>query len=57
MNKDDEINAIELELHGIDVELHQKRMLHASLVATIGYLENTRLQLLHRLMELKAPSQ
>jgi len=57
MNKDDEINAIELELRGLDVELYQKRMLHASLVATISYLENSRLQLLHRLMELRTPLQ
>lgn len=57
MQKADEINAIELELHGIDTELRNKRLLHQSLVATINYLENSRLQLLHRLMQLKSPSQ
>jgi len=55
MNKDDEINAIELELQGLDIELRNKRLLHQSLVATIAYLENSRLQLLHKLMQLKNP--
>lgn len=57
MQKADEIKAIELELHGLDVELRNKRLLHQSLVATIAYLENSRLQLLHKLMQLKNPSQ
>lgn len=55
MQKADEINAIELELHGIDTELKQKRMLHRSLVATIDYLEREQLRLIHQLQSLKHP--
>lgn len=55
MNKDDQITAIELELHGLDVELYQKRMLHRSLVATIDYLEREQLRLIHQLQSLKHP--
>lgn len=55
MQKADQINALELEIHGLESELKDKRLMHQSLVATITYLEREHLRLLHKLMELKSP--
>lgn len=53
MDRDDQINALELELHGLDQELKDKRMLHRSLTTAVEYLEAQRLDLVYRLKRLQ----
>ena len=49
MKRDDRINALELELHGIEQELKEKLLLHRSLTVAVDYLENQAHQLRDRL--------
>ena len=49
MDKADKIKALELELHGIEVELREKLLVHRSLTVAIDYLENQAHQLRDRL--------
>jgi hypothetical protein len=53
VDKDDEKHALELELHGLDQELKDKRMLHRSLTTAVEYLEAQRLELVYRLKRLQ----
>lgn len=55
MQKADQINAVELEIRGIETELKNKRLLHQALVASIDYLEREHLRLIHELQSLKNP--
>lgn len=49
MDRDDEKHALELELHGLDQELKDKRMLHRSLTVAVEYLEAQRLEVVYKL--------
>lgn len=42
MDRQDKIKALELEIHGIDTELHEAKLLHRSLTIKIEYLEAER---------------
>jgi len=54
MDRETEIQAIQLELHGLDVELYEKRLLHKSIVEVISSLEEQRLDLLQKLIALQS---
>lgn len=53
MNRDDCINALELELHGLDQELKNKKLLHRSLSIAIDYLEAQQKDLQRKLERIK----